>query len=453
MTEDIRREWERTTYAGLLRKEHIQQSVVLYGWVHKLRDLGNLLFFDLRDREGLVQVVVSAENRALMDLAKTLRMEYVVGIQGTVRERGEEAKNPELLTGDIEVVAEELKILNPSEPPPFVLSDPPQASEELRFKYRYLDLRRPALLRNMKLRHQAALCVRNFLAENGFFEIETPFLTKSTPEGARDYLVPSREYKGRFFALPQSPQIFKQILMIAGFERYFQIVRCFRDEDLRADRQPEFTQIDIEMSFSDREALFALNEAMMSNLFRFFDIEVETPFPRLSYQESQSKYGSDKPDLRFGMAMKELSNLGPALESEIISRELASGSVLKALVLEGAGGHSRKQVEALALRAQELGAEGLIWIKKKDGLKSSLKAAPAGLEKIWQAMDATEDDLVVLVAGKRAVAEAVLGGLPDPETEDTKILVCLGDRFPPLRMERRREKACFHAPSVHRSFR
>lgn len=411
MTEDTNQGWMRTAYGGQLRKDHAQQHVVLFGWVHKLRDMGNLVFIDLRDREGLVQIVFPSGDKALLDLAKKLKMEYVIGIKGTVKERGEEAKNPELPTGEVEVIAEQIRVLNSSEVPPFVLTDPPLASEELRFKYRYLDLRRPAMQRNMKLRHQASLCLRNFLAGNGFYEIETPFLTKSTPEGARDYLVPSREYKGRFFALPQSPQIFKQILMIAGFERYFQIVRCFRDEDLRADRQPEFTQVDIEMSFIDRETLFALNEAMMASLFRIIGVEVAIPFPRLSYRDSLDKYGSDKPDLRFGMEMRNLSDLGPSLDSEVINRELAAGAVLKALVLEGAGIYSRKQVDELNLRAQELGGKGVIWIKKKEGLKSALKVAQGGLERIWEACGASDNDLVLLVADKRLKAEKVLGGL------------------------------------------
>jgi aspartyl-tRNA synthetase len=411
MTEDTNLGWKRTAYGGLLRKDHIQQHVVLFGWVHKLRDMGNLVFIDLRDREGLVQIVIPSGDKALLDSAKKLKMEYVLGIKGTVKERGEEAKNPELPTGEVEVIAEQIKILNSSEVPPFVLTDPPQASEELRFKYRYLDLRRPAMQRNMKLRHQASLGLRNFLAGHGFYEIETPFLTKSTPEGARDYLVPSREYKGRFFALPQSPQIFKQILMIAGFERYFQIVRCFRDEDLRADRQPEFTQVDIEMSFIDRDSLFALNEAMMASLFRIINVEVAIPFPRLSYLDCLDKYGSDKPDLRFGMAMRNLTDLGPSLDSEVINRELAAEAVLKALVLEGAGIYSRKQVDELNLKAQKLGGKGIIWIKKKDGLKSVLKLAQGGLERIWEACGACDNDLVLLVADKRPKAERILGGL------------------------------------------
>jgi aspartyl-tRNA synthetase len=290
--------WRRTIYCGELRLEHAGKEVTLLGWVHRQRDIGNLVFIDLRDREGVVQVVVPSSERALLDDAKKIKMENVVGIKGVVKKRAERSRNPQLPTGDVEVEAKELKIIGSSKIPPFVITDPPQASEELRFKYRYLDMRRPSLQRNIKLRHQAALCIRNFMSENGFLEIETPFLTKSTPEGARDYLVPSRIYRGRFYALPQSPQLFKQILMISGFDRYFQIVRCFRDEDLRADRQPEFTQIDIEMSFAEPEDIFGLVEAMMASVFKLIGAKIDIPFPRLTYEESMEKFGTDKPDLR-----------------------------------------------------------------------------------------------------------------------------------------------------------
>jgi aspartyl-tRNA synthetase len=290
--------WRRTVYCGELRAEHEGKEVTLLGWVHRQRDIGNLVFIDLRDREGLVQVVVPSSEGGLLDEAKKIKMENVVGIRGVVKKRAERSRNPQLPTGDVEVEAKELKIISTSKIPPFVIADPPQASEELRFKYRYLDMRRPSMQRNIKLRHQAALRIRNFMSENGFLEIETPFLTKSTPEGARDYLVPSRMYKGRFYALPQSPQIFKQILMISGFDRYFQIVRCFRDEDLRAERQPEFTQIDVEMSFAEPEDIFDLVEAMMASVFEVIGTKIDVPFPRLTYEESMEKFGTDKPDLR-----------------------------------------------------------------------------------------------------------------------------------------------------------
>lgn len=292
--------WRRTTYCGQLRLDHVGEEVILFGWVHRHRDLGNLVFIDLRDREGLVQVVVLSSRGELLKEAKKVGLENVIAIEGVVKRRDEKSRNPSLPTGEVEVEAKDLKILNTTKVPPFVIVDPPQASEELRFKYRYLDLRRPSMQRNIKLRHQTALNIRNFLSESGFLEIETPFLTKSTPEGARDYLVPSRVYKGRFYALPQSPQLFKQILMISGFDRYFQIVRCFRDEDLRADRQPEFTQVDIEMSFVEKEDIFNLVEGMMAAVFELIGVKISIPFPRLTYEESMEKYGTDKPDLRFG---------------------------------------------------------------------------------------------------------------------------------------------------------
>jgi aspartyl-tRNA synthetase len=298
MGTDKQASWGRTIYCGELRSEHAGKEVTILGWVHRQRDIGNLVFIDLRDREGVVQVVVPSSQGVLLDEAKKIKMENVVGIKGIVKKRAERSRNPQLPTGDVEVEAKELKIINTSKIPPFVISDPPQASEELRFKYRYLDMRRPSMQRNIKLRHQAALLIRNFMSKNGFFEIETPFLTKSTPEGARDYLVPSRMYKGRFYALPQSPQLFKQILMISGFDRYFQIVRCFRDEDLRADRQPEFTQIDIEMSFAEPEDILDLVEEMMASVFNLIGAKIDTPFPRFTYKESMEKFGTDKPDVR-----------------------------------------------------------------------------------------------------------------------------------------------------------
>ncbi|MEE9390223.1 MAG: aspartate--tRNA ligase, partial [Candidatus Aminicenantaceae bacterium] len=365
--------WRRTIYCGELRAEHAGEEVTLLGWIHRQRDIGNLIFIDLRDREGLVQCVVSSERKALLEQAKKVKMEYVVGIKGQVRMREESARNLQLPTGEIEVEAKELKILSQSQVPPFVITDPPQASEELRFKYRYLDMRRPSMQRNIKLRHQAALCVRNFLSKEGFFEVETPFLTKSTPEGARDYLVPSRMYKGRFYALPQSPQLFKQILMISGFDRYFQIVRCFRDEDLRADRQPEFTQIDIEMSFIEKEDIFDLCEAMMASVFELIGVKIDVPFPRLSYDESMERYGTDKPDLRSEMEIIDLTDAATSLDSEIIQSTVSSGGVLKGLLLEKGGTFSRSRLDKIDQKAKELGGKGVIWIKKQNGFKSSLR--------------------------------------------------------------------------------
>lgn len=402
-------DWKRTHYCGDLRLEHAGEGVVLLGWVNRQRDMGNLVFVDLRDREGLVQVVFSPDDRELIEKAKQLRMEYVVGVRGKVRGRGEKLRNPELSTGEVEVVASDLTVFNSSKVTPFVIADPPQATEELRYQYRYLDLRRPALQRSLILRHKAALTVRNFLSSQGFYEIETPFLSKSTPEGARDYLVPSRVYKGRFFALPQSPQIFKQILMIAGFDRYFQIVRCFRDEDLRADRQPEFTQIDIEMSFIEEDDLFAVNEAMMAELFALIDVELERPFPRMNYEEAMSRFGSDKPDLRFGMELQELTDVGKQIDSELIRKALGSGSELKGLVVPDAGDLSRGQLDRLNRKAQDLGGKGLIWIKKADGFKSSLKLSEADFSRLWRRSAASDTDLLLLVADEKYKALSLLG--------------------------------------------
>ena len=401
--------WKRTAYCGQLSPDHVGEEVILFGWVHRQRDLGNLVFIDLRDREGLVQVVIPSEKKRLLEEAKKVRMENVIAVKGEVRRRDEKSRNPNLPTGEVEIEAKDLKILNTANVPPFVIADPPQATEELRFKYRYLDMRRPSMQRNIKLRHQAALRIRNFLSENGFLEIETPFLTKSTPEGARDYLVPSRIYKGRFYALPQSPQIFKQILMIAGFDRYFQIVRCFRDEDLRADRQPEFTQIDIEMSFADKEELFPLVEGMMAAVFEIIGVEIKTPFPRLSYEESMDKYGTDKPDLRFRMEIKDLTKIGLRLGSEIIRKSLSSGGVLRGLVADGGGSLSRGQLDKLNEKAQKLGGKGIIWIKKSEGFKSSLKMEKKDFNLIWEVLKARDEDLVLLVADEKEVVSRVLG--------------------------------------------
>lgn len=404
-------QWRRTNYGGELRAKHIGQDVVLFGWVNRQRDIGNLVFIDLRDREGVIQVIVSSEDRALLEEAKKVRMEDVVGVQGIVRERDAKMKNPQLPTGDIEIEAKEFVVLQPSEVPPFVVADPPQAQEELRFKYRYIDLRRPSMQRNIKLRHQAALRIRNTLNDQGFYEIETPFLTKSTPEGARDYLVPSRVYKGRFFALPQSPQLFKQILMIAGFDRYFQIVRCFRDEDLRADRQPEFTQIDVEMSFVKMEDVFRVIEGLMVSVFELISVDVQRPFPRLTYEESMNRYGTDKPDLRMGLEIVDLTDVGSRIDSEIIRGVLSSGGELRGLVLTRSGDLSRSHLDKLNEKARILGAKGIIWIKRPDGFKSSLKIAEENLERIWKRCGADNEDLVLMVADTKDVALRVCGTL------------------------------------------
>jgi aspartyl-tRNA synthetase len=411
MALDYLSDWKRTSYGGDLRIDDVGQEVTLFGWVHKHRDMGNLVFIDLRDRQGVVQAVVGSGNQTLLEKAKKLRMEYVVGIKGTVKKRDDKMRNPQMKTGDVEVETKELKILNASAVPPFVVADPAQATEELRFKHRYVDLRRPSMQRNFHLRHQAALAVRNFMSQNGFYEIETPFLTKSTPEGARDYLVPSRMYKGRFFALPQSPQIFKQLLMISGFDRYFQIVRCFRDEDLRAERQPEFTQIDIEMSFVSRQDVFDLVEAMLEATFAVINVEIERPFPQFTYQESMTKYGTDKPDLRFGMEIKDLAEIGSSLDSSIIQQALSDGGELKGLLVPQGAGLSRSQLDNLGQKARELGGKGVIWIKKQQGFTSSLKLPDAHFQTVWKNLGGAEGDLALLVADKPETALKILGDL------------------------------------------
>ncbi len=400
---------KRTHYCGQLRQEHVGSQVTIMGWVQRQRDMGSLVFLDLRDREGLVQVVFPAQRPELQAEAKKARPEYVAGVQGVVRSREAKSINPEMPTGRVEVEAEEFVIYSAARVPPFVVADPPKAAEELRFKHRTLDLRRPRMQRNIRLRHEAALTVRNHLARNGFLEIETPFLGKSTPEGARDFLVPSRIYKGRFYALPQSPQLFKQMLMMSGFDRYFQIVRCFRDEDLRADRQPEFTQIDIEMSFLDREDIYLLVEGLMQAIFSLIGQSLSLPFPRLSYTECLDRYGTDKPDLRLAAEIKDLTASGGSLASGHLRAALEAGGVMKGLVLAGSGGLSRSQLDKLDQKAKGLGAPGLVWIKKAEGLKSSLKFAESELALLWQALDASDEDLALILAGPREKTLKALG--------------------------------------------
>jgi aspartyl-tRNA synthetase len=398
---------KRTDYCGGLRAADEGREVVLCGWVHKTRDMGHLVFVDLRDREGLAQAVFQSDRPELAEEAKKLRGEFVVGVRGRVRRRS--TVNKDLPTGEIEVEALELKVFAVSKVPPFVVADPPQASEELRLKYRYLDLRRPKMQHHIRLRHEAALAARNYMSQNGFLEIETPILANPTPEGARDFLVPSRVHKGRFYALPQSPQQFKQTLMVSGCDRYFQIVRCFRDEALRADRQLEFTQIDIETSFIDRDDFFTLNEGLMEALFALIGRKIVRPFPRLPYAEAMEKYGSDKPDLRVPFEMRDITAVGAATGSEMLKGVVAGGGEIKGLLIPGAGPLSRAQLDKLGEKAKALGAKGLVWIKKQDGWKSSLKLEPADHEKIWAALGGRDADLALLVADKKETALKALG--------------------------------------------
>jgi aspartyl-tRNA synthetase len=354
---------KRTCYCGDVGPERIDQEVTLMGWVNRRRDLGGLVFIDLRDRAGIIQAVFNPEfSPQAHEKASALRNEYVIAVKGKVSERPQGTENPELKTGQLEVRVEELFILSESNPPPFPIDEDAEVAENLRLRYRYLDLRRPQMQRNLILRHRAAACVRAYLHNAGFLEIETPFLTRSTPEGARDYLVPSRVNPGQFYALPQSPQLFKQLLMISGFDRYFQIVKCFRDEDLRADRQPEFTQIDIEMSFIDREDIYRTMEGMMKVLFReMLGLELATPFPRLSYEESISRYGVDNPDVRFGLEMSDVSGALRNTEFKVFAETLQRGGMVKALKVQG--DLSRKELDDLNEFARGLGGKGLAWVR------------------------------------------------------------------------------------------
>ena len=402
-------EHKRTFYCGQLRPEHIGQEVVLCGWVHRRRDHGGLVFVDLRDREGIAQVVLSPDSvpeaHAKADL---LRAEYVLSVRGTVRRRPEGTENRNLPTGAIEVAASSVAILNESKPIPFALEDDTDVAESVRLKYRYLDLRRPSVQKAFLQRSLLARSTRDYLFENGFIEVETPVLTKSTPEGARDYLVPSRVSPGAFFALPQSPQLFKQILMIAGYDRYAQIVKCFRDEDLRADRQPEFTQIDVEMSFIDREDIFQMMEGLMVRVFRdVIGVEIPRPFPRISYREAMDRFGDDKPDIRFGLEIvdytKELGDTGFRVFADIAGK----GGVIRGITAPGFGEASRTELAALEEVAKVGGARGLSWWKvSATGLASPIAKhfRSDQMEALLAKSGAKPGDLVLVVADEVPVA-------------------------------------------------
>jgi len=406
---------KRTHNCGELRKEHAGQKVTLMGWVNSFRDHGSVLFIHLRDREGITQVVFDEKyDLELLTRAKGARSEYVLAVTGACVLRDGKNYNPNMPTGEVEVIAEELKVLNDSQTPPFEI-DNCRASEELRLKYRYLDLRRPEMQSNFKLRHKLALAARRVLDEQGFYEIETPILTKSTPEGARDYLVPSRTFPGKFFALPQSPQLFKQLLMIAGYERYFQIARCFRDEDLRADRQPEFTQIDLEMSFVQPDDVFGVIEPLVCEFFKVTGIEPPPrPFPRMSYQEAMDRYGSDKPDLRFGL---EFVDLGAGFEGSAFTAfadAVKKGGAVKGIVVPGAAKWSRKTFDEIVEIAKRYGAGGLAYIQVLEGeSKSTLSKflGAEGIEALIKTAGARAGDAVLMIGGKWDVVCTSLGAV------------------------------------------
>ncbi len=386
------------------------------GWVQSRRDHGGLIFIDLRDREGITQVVFNPTlSPDIHKQAHDLRSEDVIAVRGKVEARPAGTVNAHISTGEVELIADALEILNPSKTPPFPIEDNVLVSENLRLKYRYLDLRRPRMLANLRRRHQILRIVRNFLDGYGFIEVETPHLTKSTPEGARDYLVPSRVNPGQFYALPQSPQLFKQILMVAGMERYYQIARCFRDEDLRADRQPEFTQIDFELSFVDREEILSLMEAMLCEVFQMVKgVRLSIPFPRLSYQEAMERYGSDKPDLRFGLEIHDVSSLVADCSFQVFQEALNRKGVVKAMVLNGKATLSRKELDELTEAAKALGAKGLAWVKvSAEGFESPIVKflGEPLLRKLSGVLSAKTGDLLLFVADQLKVAREVMGGL------------------------------------------
>ncbi|CCO08795.1 aspartate--tRNA ligase [Desulforamulus hydrothermalis] len=407
----------RTCYCGDLRKQHEGQEVVLMGWVQRRRDHGGLIFVDLRDRAGIVQVVFSPEvNEEAFKKAEGVRNEYVLAVAGKVTARPAGTANPNMATGDVEVYAHTLRVLNRAKTPPFYIEDNIDVDENLRLRYRYLDLRRPEMQRAMMLRHRAAKSVRDFLDQHGFWEIETPMLTKSTPEGARDYLVPSRVNPGKFYALPQSPQLFKQILMLAGMERYFQIVRCFRDEDLRADRQPEFTQIDLEMSFVDTEDVMGLMEQMIARVCRdTVGLTITTPFPRLSYREAMERFGSDKPDTRFGLELKDITPIAAGCGFKVFHSVAAGGGQIKGINAKGCGGFSRKDIDDLTAFAAVYKAKGLAYfIINEDGsVKSPIAKffTPEETAAIMDKLEAQPGDLLLFVADRPSVVAASLGAL------------------------------------------
>ncbi len=414
-TLDLLGSMRRTHYSGDLRPEHAGEMVKLMGWVHRRRDFGPLTFIDLRDRGGIVQVVFDEEKNAEAHRrAKELRNENVVAIAGKVLMRDNDKINPNLKSGRIEVKALELYLLNDAKTPPFEI-DASKASEEVRLKYRYLDLRREKMQYNIGLRHRAALAVRRYLDGRGFYEIETPMLIKTTPEGARDYIVPSRLQPGRFYALPQSPQIFKQLLMVAGFDKYFQLAHCFRDEDLRADRQPEFTQIDIEMSFISPDGIFKVIEPLMAEMSRLIDVKAELPFPRLTYAEAMRRYGTDKPDTRFAMELVDFSPLLAGTDFTPYRNALDAGGEVKAIKVDGGAKYSRKNLDELTGITRRYGAGGMSWIKTADsGEITSPLSKSLGEEKVAelaQAAGSKAGDCALIVAGKPSVVAASLSAL------------------------------------------
>lgn len=409
---------KRTTYCGLVTEAFLGQEITLKGWVNNRRDLGGLIFVDLRDREGIVQVVFNpAFSEEALKIAETVRSEYVVEVQGTVTKRDPETVNPKIKTGQVEVQVTNIKVINKSETPPFSINEENvNVDENIRLKYRYLDLRRQELAQTFKMRHQSTRSIRQYLDDEGFFDIETPVLTKSTPEGARDYLVPSRVHDGEFYALPQSPQLFKQLLMISGFDKYYQIVKCFRDEDLRADRQPEFTQVDIEMSFVDQEDVMQMGEEMLKKVVKEVKgVEINGAFPRMTYKEAMRRYGSDKPDTRFEMELIDVSQLGRDMDFKVFKDTVENDGEIKVIVAKGAAEqYTRKDMDALTEFVNIYGAKGLAWVKVvEDGLTGPIGRffETENVETLLTLTGAEAGDLVMFVADKPNVVAQSLGAL------------------------------------------
>jgi len=420
--------WKKTNSCGELRKNDIEKEVILMGWAQSRRDHGGLIFIDLRDREGITQIVFDPEDSAVAhEKAHIIKNEYVLAVKGKVVSRLAGSKNPNMPTGEIEIKARQVKILNTSDTLPFNINDKIEINDNLRLKYRYLDLRQSKMQRNLHLRHQTCLEIRNYLNSQNFLDIETPFLTKSTPEGARDYIVPSRVNPGKFYALPQSPQLFKQLLMVAGFEKYYQIVRCFRDEDLRADRAPEFTQLDLEMSFVDRDDIFNLVEQMFAHLYnKLFNIKIKTPFCKMDYQEAISRYGADKPDLRFGMEIINLTEIFQKSPFKVFGEVIKNKGEICAIKVESDEEFSRKKLDELQLFITSFGAKGLSYIKFKEGkdFQSSIAKflSSEEIENVKLKTNANLGDIILIVADQKEVVYGALGNLRIKLADDLNLI-------------------------------
>ncbi|MDU5535095.1 MAG: aspartate--tRNA ligase, partial [Anaerococcus sp.] len=416
-------EFKRSHMCGELRSENIGEKVVLMGWVAKKRNLGSLVFFDLRDKTGITQIVVREEDKENHDLASHLGQEYVVEVKGSVRER--ESKNPEVATGDIEIVAEKINILDKANTPPIYIKDDDDVAENLKLKYRYLDMRKASVQKNLKLRSDIVRTIREYMYDNDFTEVETPFLTKPTPEGARDYLVPSRINQGEFYALPQSPQLLKQILMIGSLDRYFQVVKCFRDEDLRANRQPEFTQLDMELSFANQDDVIAVNEGLIKTLFdKYTDYDLTLPIPRMDYSEAMESYGSDKPDLRFGYKIQNISEIWKDSEFKVFANNTSEGKSVRAINFKNlADKYSRKQLDKLTDFVKHYGLGGLSYIKYGEEVNSSISKFLTDdiLNNMVEKLEIEDNDLILIAADKDKKVLEGLGALRNKVAKDNDL--------------------------------